>query len=157
MHKSACITVKGSRRGRGGGCCKRREQETITSCFHEGNNSLHVIMVAGEPSRDLIWQSSYCISWASVAQTLCSLPVLADAYRRLGVSLPPLVHNVAPMSGAWKGEENKLKILADAFNHLLCILPLWKLHNAKLMGLAQPILGTLCWKDAFTTVAVCTS
>jgi hypothetical protein len=42
-----------------------------------GNNSLHVIMVAGEPSRDLIWQSSYCISWASVSQTLCSLPVLA--------------------------------------------------------------------------------
>jgi len=73
------------------------------------------------------------------------------------VSLRPLVHNVAPMSGAWKGEENKLKILADAFDHLLCILPLWKLHNAKLMGLAQPILGTLCWKDAFTTVAVCTS
>ncbi|CAK9237316.1 unnamed protein product [Sphagnum troendelagicum] len=76
-HKSACITVKGSRRGRGGGCCKKREQETSTSCFHEGNNSLHVIMVAGEPSRDLIWQSSYCISWASVSQTLCSLPVLA--------------------------------------------------------------------------------
>jgi hypothetical protein len=27
MHKSACITVKGSRRGRGGGCCKRRTRE----------------------------------------------------------------------------------------------------------------------------------
>jgi hypothetical protein len=40
MHKSACITVKGSRRGRGGGCCKRREQETITSCFHEGAHLL---------------------------------------------------------------------------------------------------------------------
>ncbi len=73
------------------------------------------------------------------------------------MSLPPLVHNVAPMSWAWKGEENKLKILADALDHLLCILPLWKLYIVKLMGLAQPISGILCWKDAFTTVAVCTS
>lgn len=40
MHKSACITVKGSRRGRGGGCCKRREHERSTSCFHEGAHLL---------------------------------------------------------------------------------------------------------------------
>ncbi|KAH9556156.1 hypothetical protein CY35_07G011200 [Sphagnum magellanicum] len=81
---------------------------------------------------------------------------ITDAYRRLGVSRPPLVHYVAPSSWAWKGGENKLKNLADTLDHLLCILPfeaaLFKAHGIKATYVGHPVL-----EDAFTSVAVCTS
>ncbi|CAM6011077.1 unnamed protein product [Sphagnum balticum] len=77
---------------------------------------------------------------------------ITDAYRRLGVSRPPLVHYVAPSSWAWKGGENKLKNLADTLDHLLCILPfeaaLFKAHGIKATYVGHPVL-----EDAFTSVA----
>ncbi len=86
----------------------------------------------------------------------CSFLIFLDAYRRLGVSRPPLVHYVAPSSWAWKGGENKLKNLADTLDHLLCILPfeaaLFKAHGIKATYVGHPVL-----EDAFTSVAVCTS